>query len=275
VNPVEAVVAIAAEHGIRATTPVVLRDTNNVVVWLRPHPVVAKVGTNKRRLENELRIAEHLVAMGAPVVGPTDLLPRAVLIDEGHDATFWVFHPQQPGTEPGAEDVANALRSLHLALARLPEPVAAGLPPFEAALDSLPVLLNDAAALNVLSAEDRALLARAHDMLRSELEQRSLTRERIHGSPHRLNVLVVDRRTRFIDFETTCLGPIEWDLAHLEPAVAAAHREPFDPETLRICRRLASVATATWCLNEHERGDLRSHGEYHLALVRRFMGLDR
>jgi len=39
----------------------------------------------------------------------------------------------------------------------------------------------------------------------------------IHGSPHPYNVLLADGEPRFIDFEATCIGPVEWDLAHTSP----------------------------------------------------------
>ena len=35
---------------------------------------------------------------------------------------------------------------------------------------------------------------------------------------------MVDGEPMFIDFETVCYGPVEWDLCHLEPSVA--HRYP-------------------------------------------------
>ena len=42
----------------------------------------------------------------------------------------------------------------------------------------------------------------------------------LHGSPHRMNILTRDGAPVFIDLETIQIGPIEWDLADLEPEVA-------------------------------------------------------
>ena len=54
---------------------------------------------------------------------------------------------------------------------------------------------------------------------------------------------VVNGGPRFIDFETVCEGPIEWDLAHIATEAAAAYPAAVDAETLRLCRARASVKT--------------------------------
>ena len=91
----------------------------------------------------------------------------------------------------------------------------------------------------------------------------------IHGSPHRFNILVVDAAPMFIDFETVELGPIEWDLAHLEPEIADFYPGEFDYQALALCRVMVSAATSTWCWDGLERGsDMQSHAQHHLEVVR-------
>jgi aminoglycoside phosphotransferase (APT) family kinase protein len=91
----------------------------------------------------------------------------------------------------------------------------------------------------------------------------------IHGSPHRFNILVVDAAPKFIDFETVELGPLEWDLAHLEPEVAGLYPGEFDDQALALCRVMVSAATSTWCWEGLERGsDMQSHAQHHLQVVR-------
>ena len=91
----------------------------------------------------------------------------------------------------------------------------------------------------------------------------------IHGSPHRFNILVVDAAPEFIDFETVELGPLEWDLAHLEPEVADFYLGEFDAQALALCRVMVSAATSTWCWEGLERGpDMQSHAQHHLQVVR-------
>ena len=80
---VRAAVAVAARHGITATEPAVLADGANIVVHLRPAPVVAKVAASTpavRRpvgdwLQRELDVSAFLAADGAPVVPPSPNSP--------------------------------------------------------------------------------------------------------------------------------------------------------------------------------------------------------
>jgi thiamine kinase-like enzyme len=91
----------------------------------------------------------------------------------------------------------------------------------------------------------------------------------IHGAPHSYNILLVEGEPRFIDFETTCVGPCEWDLAHTDSEVSEAYSRVTNFELLRVCRDMVSLKTAAWCWADVERGDLRYHAEIHLAQVKR------
>ncbi|MDP9401729.1 MAG: aminoglycoside phosphotransferase family protein, partial [Actinomycetota bacterium] len=55
-----AAVDVGAAHGIEVSDPVLLHETNNTVVWLRPSPVVAKVAT-RADAKRDVRL-EHAVA---------------------------------------------------------------------------------------------------------------------------------------------------------------------------------------------------------------------
>ncbi len=58
---------IAAKYGIRADNPLLLQETNNTVVWLRPSDVIAKVGTSADSAD-ELR-REYEVAVPSQHLG--------------------------------------------------------------------------------------------------------------------------------------------------------------------------------------------------------------
>jgi Ser/Thr protein kinase RdoA (MazF antagonist) len=79
-------------------------------------------------------------------------------------------------------------------------------------------LLADYAALPAMSRVDRELLANTYDRLKIRLDglvsADSLIA--IHGEPHSYNVLIVEGEPAFIDFESVCIGPREWDLACLD-----------------------------------------------------------
>ena len=53
--------------------PILLQETNNTVVWLRPHEIIAKVGTwahSEEALRREHDVATILAAAGAPIALP-------------------------------------------------------------------------------------------------------------------------------------------------------------------------------------------------------------
>jgi len=234
--PGEAASEVARDFGVEVEEPILLQDTNNIVFWLAPSPVVAKIGTGQHdRLGRELITGMALEEASAPVVPPSHLVPRAV--HQRHDCriTFWQFVAPTGGELP-ASSVASALGALHAALARIEG--TGGRP---------------------------ALLLAALGHLAPNYGVDSV----LHGSPHRFNILSAQGSPRFIDFETVCRGPIEWDLAHLEPAVAEAYPGPIDSELLARCTLLVSAKTAAWCWDQADQNDdMRWHASHHLDLVR-------
>ena len=269
---VEAAVEVAVAFGVQVTEPQLLRSTNNVVVWLRPATIVAKVGVgHHRRLADELRVALVLSRLGAPVVPPASEIPKVVHHRHRFDLTFWRYHPQASGVSLSSTQLARALRRLHESGRQISSEVRARLPSFMEELTAVRSLLSSPSGLVSLAERDRLLLLHAFDWLAAELQSavRSNLHRVIHGSPHRLNVLLADGEPRFIDFETVCLGPIEWDLAHLEQKVAREYGQPLNESLEKTCRDMASVKTAAWCWAHVNRGDLRDHAEFHLAQIRR------
>src|SRR4029079_5620140 len=88
--------AVGAAHGLRSTDPVILRDQLNVLVHLRPAPVVARVAGTIRWARpgtdwqgRELAVAVFLAGAGAPVVGPSDEVPPGPHEHEGRVLSFW------------------------------------------------------------------------------------------------------------------------------------------------------------------------------------------
>jgi len=263
---VGAVVALARSLGVVVEEPVPLRSTNNTVMWLRPSPVVAKVTLDPDRAASELAIAHVLTAARAPVVPPAPGVGHQVYdVGEGH-ATFWRYEAQDNVTEPSSEAIADALFGLHLAL--------------EALGPTMPVRAQGEDIDEVVRALDRPdfapeLQGADPRLLRQVLSDEvvalneTTTRRIIHGSPHRLNILMVGGWPRFIDFETVQEGPIERDLASLEPAVAEHYPGLLDPEILQRCRLVTSATASAWCWGGLDRGaDMRGHAEHHLAVVR-------
>ena len=264
-DEVAAAVTLADRLGLVFEDPVSLRSTNNTVVWLRPSAVVAKVSHAEAGAARELAWARKLVDRGAPVVAPADVVGAEVHEVGGWFLTLWRHLPQDDVAPASAEAVAVALHTLHGALAPLAETTA--LPGCDAQLRDAIRVLEDPSYAPLLVGSDRALL---HTTLHARLAVlQSVPGVAIHGSPHSMNVLVDDGRPVFVDLETVQRGPVEWDLAHLDPEVAAHYPAPLDHDVLVECRLAVSATTSTWCWDSLHRGaDMRMHAEHHLAQVR-------
>jgi Phosphotransferase enzyme family len=266
-GPVEAAVMLARRFGVAVADPVTLSDSNNVVVWLWPAPVVAKVGTgHHRRLGVELAVAGHLAASGAPVVAPASQVPQVVHRAGGFHVTCWDYHPG-PGREPAAGERAAALARVHEGLGGY----RGRLPSWRAELAAVADVLGDPARAPALPPGDRALLLCALERFAAELARYPAAARPLHGSPHTGNIVVTGAGIRFLDFETACTGPLEWDLAHAGPETALAYPGRLDPALLGLCRGLVSVKTAAWCWAGFGHPALRWHAEHHLAVVKTLM----
>ena len=67
----------------------------------------------------------------------------------------------------------------------------------------------------------------------------------LHGEPHPGNLLATADGLLFIDFETSCRGPIEFDVAHVPGEVSALY-PGVDHVLLQECRRIVLAMVAAW-----------------------------
>ena len=74
----------------------------------------------------------------------------------------------------------------------------------------------------------------------------------LHGEPHPGNLLFTTEGPLFIDFETCCRGPVEFDLAHA-PDDVVEHYAGADGELLRACRMLVLAMITTWRWDRDDR----------------------
>ena len=203
---------IAEAYGYRADDPAVVQETNNTVVWLRPHALIAKVGKwaqSEEALLREHAIAAALAAEGAPVAPPLETPLRDP--QTGFLVTLWRWLDHDAEREIAPAELAASLRHLHEGLARY----RGDLPDFRVGLALARAALADDDAMRALARHDRAFLRAAFDRLLSELEARVFVVQPLHGEPHDGNLLATPSGPRWIDLEAACVGPLEWDLAFL------------------------------------------------------------
>jgi Ser/Thr protein kinase RdoA (MazF antagonist) len=251
---VRAAVTVAARFGLATEEPVVLADGANIVVHLRPAPVVAKVAAstpavrhdNQDWLQRELDVSAFLAAEGAPVVPPSPELPATTHHDAGQVMSFWRYQPPaDPRRRPDEETIGSMLRDLHTALrsyARTQE--------YLAPLQDIPAYL--ARPQTQVTEERKAALAAAYQRLTAELDP-AAPQQALHGDAGGGNLMATDRGWLWHDFEDTCSGPVAWDLAASTssqyqdgPRVLAAYREPVDPGQLAVCEQLRRLHLTVW-----------------------------
>jgi hypothetical protein len=263
---VQAAVEVAGQFGLTVEDPTLIQETNNTVVWLRPHSVIAKVGTHLGRGEAIVRehaIAVALAAMGAPVAYPLSEAGPVRHAATGYVVTLWHRLERAPEVQMSGGVVGRSLGKIHQAMADC----GIELHNFRLDLERAQRALGDDRTMAALAPPDRSFLRAAFGDLLAALEEHTLSERPLHGEPHEGNRLLTPSGLRWIDFENACCGPVEWDLAFLsEDAV-----ETFagvDADLLALLRNLVSARVATWCWVQARFPEMRRHGAHHLTLLR-------
>jgi thiamine kinase-like enzyme len=171
---------------------------------------------------------------------------------DGFVVTFWTYYePATPHEVPPA-DYANALERLHAGMRKLDVPT----PHFTDRIEEAQQLVASRARTPALVDADREFLGNTLRNLRRVISERSGTEQLLHGEPHPGNVLSTKSGLLFIDLETCCRGPVEFDLAHA-PEEVSVHYPGVNQELLRECRILARALNTTW---RWDRDDELSNG---------------
>jgi hypothetical protein len=265
-SAVKAATEVARHFGIISTDPLLLQETNNTVVWLRPEPVVAKVAVRAHSqvdLRLEYAVAAELAALDAAIARPMPATPPVTHAGTGFVVTFWERIEGPDRTDVPAPELAGSLRSLHTALNR----TEVALPPFSAMLVKAREVLDNDAVMAALPLEDRTFLRDVYDRGLIALEGVRFDGRRLHGEPHNGNRIETSTGLRWIDFESCCCGPLEWDLAFQPPEVVRLFPEA-DGGLLALLRRLNSARVATWCWAGARHPEMRHHGAQHISLLR-------
>jgi len=260
---------IARQVHLDATDAAVIKDSNNTIVLLPLEQLVAKVSTSvllgrdRTALERELRIGVHVAAHGAKVARPADpavagphRIGEAVL-------TFWQYHhPQTPPSDQA--ELGRAVRGFHSALAEL----AGGLPTLADKIDHAAELFDDPDQTPGLTDQDRGIAAQAEPRIRELFDQLEPDTA-LHGEPHDGNVIWTSDGPLLIDFEASCTGPLEWDLAYL-PDEARERFPDRDDALIERLRVVVSYCVAAWCWAQPKRSpEVDAAAKHHLAQVRR------
>jgi hypothetical protein len=209
----QALADVCAVAGLDPTGAELLRMTNNAVYRLAADPVVVRIVASRglrHRAEKVVRVATWFAEHGVPAVRPWPGVPQPVRVG-GHLATLWDTVPT--GTSrPRGRDLGRLLRRVH-ALPAPPHPLPTWQP-----LDDVRRRIDEAEALDE---EIRTFLLDRCAEVEGRVRELDfvLPPSLIHGDAHLGNLIPSPDGPVLCDFDSTCIGPPEWDLTPLAVGV--------------------------------------------------------
>jgi hypothetical protein len=218
--------AVALQHRVPCHEAVRIAAGSNVLVHLKPAPVVARVMTGTALLHDdpgqwlrrEVAVGAFLAVRTDSVVAPSDVLPPGPHERDGLWMTMWKFVPHDdraPSPEPG--ELGRSLRALHTALADFTGDLA----PLSEIRDWLERLIARLRPSARLTEQDIDGLRRDLEALTPTVFESSLPVQPLHGDVSVSNLLRTDRGLVWSDLEDVCIGPVAWDLAGLMTSTGA------------------------------------------------------
>lgn len=269
--------------GLEVRDGYVLRAEHNVLVHLRPSPVLARVAAasaiprdTHAHMRNEVCVTRLLADCGAPVVPPTDMIDAGPHVAGRAVVSYWTYVENQSTVDPTR--AGRALAQCH-ALAReadLHLDAPTGSPAFEA-LNIFAELVDRGV---VDSAPGRRVAKWAAEDIEA-MEALELREQIIHGDAHLENLLASAAGPLWNDWEDTFRGPLEWDIACLVATarVTGAGRERTESAlrgygldridaVVELLVRVRAFQVATWLIAAAERHGRRAdQAEPWLAYV--------
>jgi aminoglycoside phosphotransferase (APT) family kinase protein len=227
---------MCAEARLDPTDPELIKFTNNAVFRLTRDPAVVRIAGSsavRDRIGTVVQVAAWLAGQDVPAVRLWPDIAQPVSA-AGQLATVWQFVPPV-GDRPTGTDLAALLLRFH-ALPTPPFPM-----PMWAPFKEIRQRLAEPEGLHP---DDHAFLLRRCDELEAELAdvQYVLPRGIIHGDPFLGNLIPGANGPVLCDFDSTCIGPREWDLTPI--AVGKLRfNYPHDDHSLVVARYGFDVTT--------------------------------
>jgi len=246
--------SIASSLGLTVNDAIVLQNSNRLTLRLLPCDVLARVAHVEHQVAQfEIELAQRLAGSGSPVAAVEPRVEPRVYERDGFAVTLWTYYEPASPREVSPAGYARALERLHAGLRKLDDVPA---PRFTDRVERAQQLVASRDRTPALADADRDLLASTLRDLRRVIGDRGAAEQLLHGEPHPGNVLTTKSGLLFIDLETCCRGPVEFDLAHA-PEEVSGHYPDVSPGLLRDCRILVLALITTW---RWDRGDQLPNG---------------
>jgi Phosphotransferase enzyme family len=248
-----AATSTASSLDLTVDAAIVLHDSNKLTLRLLPCDVLARVAPVAHQVAQfEVELAQRLAESGCPVAALEPRVDPRVYERDGFVLTLWTYYEPAAPREVSPADYASALKRLHAGLRKLDIPA----PHFTDRVEQAQQLVASRDHTPALARADRELLGDTLRRLRRVIGEHGGTEQLLHGEPHPGNVLSTRNGLLFIDLETCCRGPVEFDLAHA-PEEVSEHYPGVNQDLLRECRILVLAMIATW---RWDRGDQLPNG---------------
>ena len=246
---VAAAISTASTLDLTADDAIVLHDSNKLAIRLLPCDVFARVAQEGQEVAQfEVDLAQRLAETGSPVAALEPRVEPRVYVRDGFAITLWTYYDSVAHPEASPADYADALARVHAGMRTLDITA----PHFTDRIEEAQQLVGTHDRTPALPDADRELLSHTLRSTRRAIEDRGAAEQLLHGEPHPGNVLSTKDGLRFIDLETCCRGPVEFDLAHVPEEVSTRYPDA-DRDLLRECRLLVLGMVAAWRWDRDDR----------------------
>jgi aminoglycoside phosphotransferase (APT) family kinase protein len=234
--------SIVSALGLPADDAIVLHDSNKLTVRLLPGDIVARVAPLAHQIAQfEIGIAQRLAETQSPVAALDPRVDPRVYERDDFAVTLWTYYESALRGDVSPADYADALERLHVGMRKLDVRT----PHFTDRVGEAQLLVESSDLTPDLADADRGLLITTLRSLSRAIAGRGAPEQLLHGEPHPGNVLSTQSGPLFIDFETCCRGPVEFDLAHVPEDVSERYAAA-DEDLLMECRGLVLAMVAAW-----------------------------
>jgi thiamine kinase-like enzyme len=239
---VTASVSTAAALDLTVNDAIVIHNSNRLTLRLLPCDVLARVApVAHQAAQFEIELAQRLTASGNPVATLEPRVEPRVYERDGFVVTLWTYYEPATQQQVSPADYADALKRLHAGMRK----VDVATPHFTDRIEQAQQLVASRDRTPALLGADREFLGDTLRSLRRVISERGVAEQLLHGEPHPGNVLTTKNGLLFVDLETCCRGPVEFDLAHA-PEEVSEHYPGVRQDLLRECRILVLAIITTW-----------------------------
>ena len=239
---VAAAMSTASALDLTVDDVIVLHDSNRLALRLLPCDVLARVAPVAHQVAQfEVDLAQRLTKTESPVAALEPRVEPRVYERNGFVVTLWTYYEPLSPREVSPAEYANSLERLHAGMRKIDVTT----PHFTDRVAEAQQLVAGRHRTPALTDADRELLSHTLRSLRRAIGDRGAVEQLLHGEPHPGNVLRTKNGPLFIDLETCCRGPVEFDLAHVPQEVSERYPD-VDQELLRECRLLVLAMVAAW-----------------------------